>query len=589
MPARAPPCPVRKYARDVASGKIVAGRLVRLAAQRHLDDLKHGAARGLRWNAAKADRGIRFFELLTLPTGQRFKLQPFQKFILGSLLGWEKPDGNRRYQTAYVEQGKGNGKTPFGGALMLYGLAADGEAGAECYTAATTREQAGICFRDCKILAESSPAIKAHLDIGLHNIAHLASNSFARALSSEGRSLDGKRVHVAVLDEIHEHPSALVVDKIRAGRKNRLQPLILEITNSGHDRTTVCWAHHDYSMKVLEGTLEDDSWFGYVCQLDPCEAHRAEGQLQPIANCPDCDQWTDETKWLKANPGLGTILPLAYLQQQVREAQGMPSQVGIVQRLNFCIWTSGMTAAIPMDAWHACGTDRDLAAECLGRECFCGLDIGATSDFCAFLAAFPDKDGEAVEITPDLTRPKVTQTIVRRGYTLLPFLWLPEHPRRRDERTEQLIRTWRARGYVRTTPGSETHYDTVFSDIQAFGDSHLVRTLAIDRGFQGASIAQHLSAHFGPSVVVAFVQGILSMNVPFRELVELLALRKIRHPHNPILTWMAGNTVAETKGGLVKPSKEHSTEKIDGITAATMAIGVGLMSSVCPSPTVSCF
>lgn len=568
------------YAQDVTSGKIIAGRLVRLACQRHLRDLETGHERGLKWSPDLAARAMNFFLFLRLADGQfagePFTLQPFQQFIVGSVFGWLGPDGFRRFRTAYCELAKGNGKTPSSAAIGLYGLTADGEAGAEIYPAATTREQAGILFRDAKRLVESSPHLSKRLQVQEHNIANPATGSFLRPVSSEHRGLDGKRPHMALIDEIHEHPTAMVVDKLRAGTKARRQALIFETTNAGHDRTSVCWTHHEYSMKVLEGILQDDSWFAYVAALDCCEKCRAEGRFQPTDNCPECDQWDDERVWLKANPGLDTILPAKYLREQVHEAKGMPSKESIVKRLNFCLWTEAAVHAIPMDAWDACRTEIDHEA-LKGQECYAGLDIGATSDFTAFALLFPHDDAEEIEVPADWSDPKGDKkTITRRTFTLLPFFWLPEQSKQRDPHLRAVIEGWRRSGLIRTTPGNVVDYDQVVEEIVALREDYPFTEIAFDRGFQGSQTGTHLMKHFGEAVI-AFPQGIISMNSPFRELVELVILKRLQHDGNPVLRWMASNCAAESRGGLIKPSKEKSSEKIDIITAATMAMGRAML------------
>lgn len=571
-------CPVESYARSVLSGATVAGRLVRLACERHLRDLEHGPERGLSYDHAAADRVFKFFSYLRLPAdgeldGKPFELEPFQKFIIGSVFGWKGPDGSRRFRTAYIEMGKGNGKSPLAGGVGLYGLTADGEAAAEIYSGATTAFQAGILFRDAVRMAESSPSLRSRLNIGLHNIAFGKTDSFFRPVSSEHRQLSGPRPHMALIDEIHEHPNGLVVDKLRAGTKSRRQALIFEITNSGHDRTTVCWHHHEYSMKVLEGHLENDAWFAYVCGLDPCEKCFAEGKIQPTEGCPTCDSFEDEAVWSKANPGLDSILPRKYIREQVEEARGMPAKMGIVLRLNFCIWTEGVTRAIPMDAWDACKREIDPSA-LLKRECFGGLDIGATSDFTAFALLFPHDDAEVVEIPDELgTVEGGKRKIVRRSYTTRAWFWLPERPVRRSEDMEQRIALWRRQGFVRTTPGDSVDYDLVIDDIVEIAKRYDLREIAIDRGFQGHGTATALMKHFGEKRVVAFPQGILSMAAPFREMLELLRAGRFQHDGNPVLRWMAANAAAKQRGGLVAPDKDASSEKIDGISAATMALG----------------
>lgn len=582
-------CPVESYARAVVDGEIVAGRLVRLACKRHLKDLEDGHERGLSFDHDAANRVIEFFSYLRLPVdgeldGKSFELEPFQAFIVGSIFGWKGADGYRRFRTAYIEMGKGSGKSPLAAGVGLYGLTADGEAGAEIYSGATTSFQAGILFRDAKRMAEASPALRSRLEVGIHNIAFLKTDSFFRPVSSEHRQLSGPRPHMALIDEVHEHPTPLVVDKLRAGTKSRRQALIFEITNSGHDRTTVCWHHHEYSMKVLEGVLRDDSWFGYVCQLDPCEKCIAEGQIQPVPSCPDCDDWQDEEVWLKANPGLDTILPRKYLREQVHEAQGMPAKEGIVKRLNFCLWTETATRAIPMDAWDACATKINRAS-LARKQCFVGVDIGSTSDFTAAALLFPHDDAETVEISETVGEAEVTKRkLLRRSYTLLPFFWLPERPVRRDEKTTLTINLWRQQGLVKTTPGEVVDYDLMLDDLLALSKEFSFQEIAIDRGFQGSQMATNLMKHFGETSVVAIPQGIISMNSPFRELLELLKLRRFHHDGHPIMRWMAAHAVSEQRGGLIKPSKEKSPEKIDGITAVVCGLARAIVQQVVISP-----
>jgi phage terminase large subunit-like protein len=571
----------------VLDGGIVAGRLVRLACRRHLTDLERGPDRGLSFDLDEVARVFEFFSFLRLPAdgqldGKPFDLEPFQQFIIGNLFGWMGEDGYRRFRTGYVEIGKGNGKSPLAGGIGLLGLVADGEAAAEIYSGATTSFQAGILFRDARMMAEASPALRSRLDIGLHNIAYEATASFFRPVSSEHRQLSGPRPHMALIDEIHEHPSALVVDKLRAGTKGRRQALIFEITNSGHDRTTVCWHHHDYSARVLEGHLENDAWFAYVCQLDPCERHFAEGQSQPQGGCPDCDDWRDESKWPKANPGLDTILPRKYLREQVDEARGMPAKEGIVRRLNFCEWTEGVTRAVPMDKWDLCRRDADEEA-LLRREVFLGLDIGSTGDFTALALLFPHDDEETIEVEDGEKGRETKRVLLRRSYTLRARFWLPESPaNRRDEATEQKVLLWRRLGLVKTTPGDSVDYDVVVDDIVQLADRYAVREVAIDRGFQAHHTAQLLLKHFGEKRVAVCPNNALWMNAPFREFLELVRARRIHHDGNPVVRWMLANAVARARNGLIMPDKEASADKIDWLSAAVTGLGRAIVQPPTP-------
>ena len=557
-PSSSKPDPVLAYAGDVLAGRVVAGRLVRLACQRHINDLERGAPRGLRWDLKAALRTIKFFGHLRLAEGQfagkPFALQPFQQFIIGSLFGWKGANGFRRFRTAYIEIGKGNGKSPLAAGVGLYGLVADNEPSAEVYSAAVTREQAGILFRDAKLIAESCPSLAGRLDTGLYNITYHATNSFFRAVSSEHRGLDGKRPHMALVDEIHEHPNSLVVDKMRAGTKARRQALLFEITNSGVDRESVCWHHHDYSRRILEGLEENDNWFAYVCGLDPCEACRRAGLEFPDDACDDCDKFYDEPVWPKANPGLGAIITHDYLREQVREAKGMPSKEGIVKRLNFCVWTKNVVTWLPPEPWDAC--EEPLSPEQLkGRTCYAGLDLASTTDTAALVLLFPrDK-----------------------GHDVLPFCWIPEEACKRRERANKTrMDGWVRAGLIEACPGNTIDYDRIREKVNELNKVYNICEVAIDRWNATHLATQLMGDGFE---VVAFGQGYASMSAPAKELEGLVLSGKFRHGGHPVMKWMAGNAAVETDAaGNIKPSKKNSAEKIDLIVAAVMALGRAMVA-----------
>ena len=309
---------VNAYAQAVLYGTEVAGPHVRNACRRHFADLEHGHERGLRFDERSAAHVFKFFEDgLKLSDGQfdgkPFLLHPSQAFKLGSIFGWLKADGSRRFQTAYIEEGKGNGKSPFAGGVGLYGLTADAEPGAQIYACAAKKDQARILFSDACKMVRQSPALLKRLTfsggIGKEfNIAHHRSSSFFLPISKEaGKTGSGPRPHFALADEVHEHPDRTIIEMLQRGFKFRRQPLLLMITNSGSDRNSVCWEERERAVRVAAGTQTPDddftyvgeTWegsdtvFAYVCSLDK-----------------DDDPMTDPSCWAKANPLLGTILKL---------------------------------------------------------------------------------------------------------------------------------------------------------------------------------------------------------------------------------------------------------------------------------------
>lgn len=581
--------PVTTYAEHVLAGKIITGKWVRLACQRHLNDLAQAEQKGLVWNLKKALHCIDFIEqMLYLEDGSPFLLEPFQKFIVGSCFGWYQTNGFRRFRTAYVEQGKGSGKTPLASAVGIYGMIADGQPAAEIYAAAVTREQALICFKDARRMVESSPEIAELVTIGVGNLAVESTHSLFRPVSSEHKALDGKRVHMAVIDELHEHLTDMVVNKMRAGTKRQRNALIFEITNSGVDRHSVCWQHHEYSIKLLQTILTDESWFAYVAGLDPCPACEAEGKDQPNPLCDECDDWRKEETWEKANPGLGTILPIEYLREQVTTAMNMPSQENIVRRLNFCQWTEQSTKFFSMDTWDNCDLAKIDMAALHGRECFAGLDLASTVDIAALVLVFP---------------PLSTENY----YTILPYFFVPEdNVAERKKRDKVDYDVWIRQGWMIATEGMVVDYDAIRAVIsgpdvlrsyaphlEAGYHANLKQWNVPEKGLQSVFKIREIvkdrwnSTQIGTQLqgdgftVVDFGQGFASMTAPMKALEAFLKSQEINHGGNPVLRWMASNmAAAQDAPGNLKPDREKSSEKIDGIVAMLMGLARAMVTPV---------
>lgn len=570
--AKRPSCPVAPYARGVTSGKIVAGRLVQLSCARHLNDLKSGAQRGLVWDSAAALHAIEFFGHLRHSTGEwagePFVLQPWQEFVVGAMFGWKRkaPQGQpqlRRFRTAYVEVARKNGKSALLAGIALYALIADGEPGAHVYAAATTRDQARIVFGEAERMVAASPALSARVTKTVNNLAVLPTASWFRPLSADASKMDGLNVHLAAVDEVHEHPGPEIIQKLNTATGARRQPLIVEITTAGYDRHSVCRQHHEFSVKALEGTVPveaADSWFAYIATID-------EG-----------DDWTDADVWVKANPSLGVTVKMDDLKRQIDEAREMPAQQNAIRRLRLNEWTEQVTRWLDMDVWAEGGpptaTDwqivrddlADLEQKLLGYECYGGLDLARVNDLSAFVLLFPPTGDPALGALAD------------KWITLCRF-WVPEEDiLRRGKRDRVPYATWRDQGFLTATPGNATDFAFVEAEIIALAARFDLRELAYDRTFAG-EIVQHLQDE-GLNLV-QFGQGFLSMAAPTAELERLSVSRKLWHGGHPVLRWNASNVaVRHDPAGNIKPDKERSSERIDGIVATCNALGRALLRDI---------
>lgn len=560
------------YARGVVAGELIANYYVRLACERHLHDLEHGLARGLEFRPQKAEAFFVFAEgSVFLEEDKPFQLDDWQVFCGGCLFGWYGIDGYRRFHTAYIEIAKGNGKTPFAAVICLYGLLLDNEHAPEIYSAAVAQDQAAICFKAALMMIDASPELKQRVQIQVGSISVPARFGVFRPLSAEHKSLDGKIVHIGVVDELHEHPNDLVVDKLDAGTKKRRNALIIEITNSGVGRESVCWRHHETSVAILEKRGPgNDAWFAFICGLDPCPSCRAAGKAQPDEKCPHCDDWRIEgPHWRKANPSLDTILPASYLRKQVAGARAMVSKENIVKRLNFCCWTEQANRWLSMVEWDQCAGPLDIAALATalrGQPCKLGIDASTVNDFSALAAMFCLTGKQLAALHPRLAALDPRRTY----YPVLPFFFIPaDNLPARIAKTGLRFDLWRDAGLLEATEGNMIDYGWIENRIDAIAKDYLLEEIAYDP-WNITDLITRLGGKGYNCVPVR--QGYATLSPPTKEIEKDVRSHTLLHGGHAVLRWMASNvTTTQDPAGNIKPDKEKSTEKIDGIVAGIMA------------------
>lgn len=484
-----------------------------------------------------ADLAVAFFERLLVHSkgewaGQPFGLQGWQRDdIIRPLFGWKRADGSRRYRTCYIEIPRKNGKSTLSAGLALYLLFADGEAGAEVYSAAADRDQARIVFDQAKSMIEASPALSKFSKVYRNAITTPKSAGSYRVLSADAYTKHGLNAHGIVFDELHAQPSRDLWDVLNTSTGARRQPLMIMITTAGYDRESICWEQHEYAVRVLDGTIDDPSYFAY------------------IAGASDDDDWTDPVTWAKANPGLGVTIKLDYLEGECRRAQNSPAYQNTFRRLHLNQWTSQDERWLDMAAWDACGAELpDLS----GRECYGGLDLATTTDLAAFVLVFPpEADGEP--------------------YWVLPKFWIPgDNMVERERRDRVPYGAWARDGLIHATPGNVIDYSHILQTVIAMREEYDIREIAFDRW--GATLISQQLMDAGLEMV-QFGQGYASMSAPTKELYKMILSGEIAHGGNRVLRWMADNVVVrQDPAGNLKPDKGRSRERIDGIVATIMGL-----------------
>ncbi|WP_233866653.1 terminase large subunit [Paraburkholderia adhaesiva] len=537
---------------------------------RHLDDLEHGHERGLVWDGKAARRAVGFFrDVLRLNGGEfeglAFVLLDWQAFIVGSLFGWLRVDGTRRFREAYIESGKGSGKSPLAAGVGLYMLMSDQEMRAEVYAAATRRDQAMILFRDAVAMVDLSPQLSRRLlksgrGERCYNLAYLAKGSFFRPISSDSSGQSGPRPHCALIDEVHEHKDRTVIDIMQAGKKGRRQPLIFQITNSGVDRTSLCYEKHEYGAKVADGTLDDDAFFAYICALD-------EGE----------DPFEDERCWFKANPSLGVTIQRSYLEEQVRLARGMPSLESVVRRLNFCQWVDAENPWITNEVWRSCESTTLTLDDFKDAVVYGGLDLSGLRDLTALAVARRNDDG-SVDAFVDFWTPEDTM-LERARHDHVPY------------------DAWVRKGYLYTTPGKVIKYGVAVKRLGEHMETMHFEGIAYDP-YRIKYFRDELESAALPVDMVSHGQGFyrasdsqLWMPRSIELIEQLIFDGKLRVLFNPCLHWNVSCAVIETdaKNNRMFKKRKENGRRIDGIVALTMAVGFALNKSTEREPEYQMF
>jgi phage terminase large subunit-like protein len=465
--------------------------------------------------------------------GQLFNLRPWQTRIVKQIFK-RRRDGLRQYRTVLLMLPRKNGKSELAAAIALYGLLADGEIGAEVYSAAADRDQAALVFNVAAQMLRNDPALNGECYIvdSKKRIEHATSGSVYRAISAEAYSKFGFNSHLVVYDELHAAVTRDLYEVLATSMGARTQPLLLVITTAGFDRHSILWELYSHALKVRENPTMDPSF------------------LPLIFEAPTDADWTSERVWKKANPALGDFRSLEEMQIACQRAQEIPAQENIFRRMYLNQWTEQSARWIAMAAWDACQTRDDAPGLTNGRRCYLGLDLASTRDLTALVGVFPDDTGFDV-----------------RAQFFIPELNIRERVARDRVPYDQ----WQRDDLVTVTPGNVVDYERIRAVIREWASRYDVREIAYDP-WNATDLVQRLQDQDGLTCV-PMRQGFASLSAPTKALEAAILSRRLRHDGHPILRWNLSNVAVETDAaGNLKLSKKASSEKIDGAVALVMAL-----------------
>lgn len=547
-----------RYAEDVDAGRVDVCHWVQKACRRHLEDLKRqkSAAFPYRFEGDRGGKICRFIERLKHTkgplAGTEIVLADWQCWLLTSVWGWLNHggprDGRRRFRRSYLEVPRGNGKSALSSGVALYMTAADGEGGAECYSVATTRQQAGIVARDAQQMARRAPEFMRALGLEVlaHRIIVPRTASKFEALSSESGTLDGLSVHFACLDEAHAMRDRSLVDVIETGTGKRDQSLLWTITTAGTDRSGICYEMRTYLAKVLNGAIKDESTFGVIYSVN-------EG-----------DNWTLPETWRRANPNWEVSVMPEVVAQLAAKAMQMPAAINNFRTKHLCEWCSADASWMDMRAWDRMADPSLDVADFEGEPCIIGLDLATKTDICAKVRLFRRQVDD------------VTHFYAFGDY------YLPEAAVS-DGRNSQYP-GWEITGRLTVTPGDVLDFERVEADIMEDASRFQVDEVAYDP-WQATQLAQRLQAQ--GAKVIEYRNTVANFSAPMKELDALVRSGRFHHDGCPVLAWMVSNVVCHTDAKEnIYPRKERPENKIDGVIALLSALGRAMVEQ---APSVSVY
>ena len=527
--------PYEQYARDVVSGKVVSGKLMKLAAQRFLDDLNDTR---FTFDTRKVERAFNFVAKLRHFTGKssgkHFILEPWQAFVVANIVGfyWAGTD-NRRFSSSYIEVARKNGKSSLAAALCLYFLIADGEGGAEVLLAANSKDQAKISFDMCRNYASSLDPKGDTLRAFRADILMDLTKSRLKVLAADDSKLDGFNCSFGLIDEYHAAKNSRVRDVIKSSMGMRQNPHLCTITTAGFDKSLPCYALRTTAVEILNGLKHDDEMFIAIYSLD------------------DGDDWTDEAVWAKANPNLDVTVTTKYIRGQVQQARNNPSEEVSTVTKNLNRWMDAADVWIPEH--YIVDATRDITLDMFtGEACYIGVDLASTGDLTAVAKMVPH-DGKFYFFV-DYYMPEIALTE------------RPDH---------EQYKFWARHGMLHITPGNVTDYDYITTDMMSVSDTLDLYSVGYDKW---NAVQWAIDATEKGLPLIEYSQTIGNFNRPTKELERLILGGRVVIANNDITRFCFRNVVLKyDHNGNCKPNKGlDRSKKIDGVIAMIQALGVYL-------------
>ncbi len=468
--------------------------------------------------------------------GHQFMLRDWQKDMLEKIYGPTYDDGRRKVRTALITIPRKQGKTELAAALAIYHLIGDGEKAAQVYSAAADRHQAALVFNAAAMMIRNDPELSEMLNIveSQKRIVHHESGSFYQAISSESRTKHGFNASCIIYDEMAQAPNRHLWDVLTSSVGARAQPLVIIISTMSPDKHSIMYEQYDYAVKVRDGVIEDETFAPIIYQAPE-----------------DADIW-DEAVWHECNPALGDFRSLEEMRVFAARAKRIPAAEAAFRNLYLNQMVDSENRFLNSTDWLA-GKHTIDPEQLRGRQCWGGLDLSSTTDLTALILLFPMDDGTLE--------------------TLCKF-WVPgDRLQDRSDRDRVPYTVWRDQGEIIATPGRAIDKAFISHDLATLNSTYDIQGIAYDR-WRIEDLLKLLSDEGIDVKLIPWGQGFKDMGPAVDALETAVIDESLKH-NSPVLDWCASNSVVtQDPAGARKIAKDKSYDRVDGMVALAMAIGL---------------
>ena len=532
--------PILEYWEEIEKGNINVGDKIRRTYKKVVKDIKYPGE--YFYSPKRGNHILEFAENFCRHSkgkcgGKRVKLELWEKAHLATVFGFIDIEGNRKYRESILIVGKKNGKSLLASIVGLYMLTADGEMGPEVYAVATKKDQSKIIWLESKRMVRKSPALSKRVRSLVAELDTDFNDGVFKPLASDSDTLDGLNIHCVLMDEIHQWKQGKALYDIMAdGVSAREQPLVYITSTAGTIREDIYDQKYDEAEMVING-------------YDDPDGYKDEHLIAFIYEINNRKEWTDESCWEKANPGLGTIKNKQTLKDKVEKAKKNPLLVKNLLCKEFNIRETSSEAWLTFE--QANNTETFSVEDLKPRYGVGGVDLSSTTDLTAAKVLFKIPESEKI-------------------YTLSMY-WIPEDlVEKRITEDKIPYDIWIEKGYVRTCKGNKISYKDVkawFVEIQEKYDIY-INMIGYD-SWSAAYFVEDMQEYFGKTAMIPIIQGKKTLSQPMKNLGADLENNLIVYNNNPVDKWCLCNTAVDIdRNDNIQPIKTSKPRRrIDGTAA----------------------